>query len=117
MEPTDVTIEILEGIRDEARKTSEGLTTTNEHLVTLVDRIDRLDDRISHLDESVERLDGRVERLEKRQVETEVRLATELAGVAGAVREVRDVLREDCALRLRVDDHERRLTAIEQRRG
>jgi hypothetical protein len=36
-----------------------------------------------------------------------VRLATEIVGVAGAVREVRDLLREDRALRGRVDDHER----------
>jgi hypothetical protein len=87
MEPNDLTIEILQGIREEARK-------TNDRLDTLVDRMDRL---------------------ENRQAQTEVRLATELTGVAGAVREVRDLLREDRALRQRVDDHERRLTAIEQR--
>jgi len=59
----------------------------------------------------------RLERLERRQTETEVRLSTELVGVAGAVREVRDLLREDRALRNRVDDHERRLSAVERRTG
>ncbi|HEY1691485.1 MAG TPA: hypothetical protein VGG39_04965 [Polyangiaceae bacterium] len=62
MEPTDLTIEILKGIREEAHKTNE-----------------RLDD------------------LRDRQTATEVRLATELVGVAGAVREVRDLLREGLA--------------------
>ncbi len=60
---------------------------------------------------------GRLERLERRQTETEVRLATELVAVAGAVHEVRDLLREDRALRGKVDDHERRITAIEARVG
>jgi hypothetical protein len=82
MEPTDLTIEILNGIREEARK-------TNERLGELCDR----------------------------QAATEVRLATELVGVAGAVREVRDLLREDRALRSRVDDHERRIAEIERRTG
>jgi len=89
MEPTDLTIEILRGIRD-------GVHQTNDRLDDLVDR---------------------VERVEGRQTQTEVRLASELVAVGGAVREVRDLLREDHALRDRVDDHERRLTAIEQRTG
>jgi predicted RNase H-like nuclease len=56
-------------------------------------------------------------RLERRQTETEVRLSTELVAVVGAVREVRDLLREDHALRDRVDDHERRIAAVETRVG
>jgi hypothetical protein len=35
----------------------------------------------------------------------------------GAVRELRDLLRDDLALRARVDDHERRLLAVERRPG
>jgi hypothetical protein len=58
-----------------------------------------------------------LERVAGRQTEAEVRLATEVVGVAGAVREVRDLLREDRALRNRVDDHERRIVAIEKRAG
>jgi chromosome segregation ATPase len=115
MEPTDLTIEILKGIREETRKTSEGVAMANEHLATLVDRVDHLDETVERVEGRVGRLDDRVDRMEKRQVETEVRLTTELAGVAGAVREVRDLLREDRALRQRVDDHERRLAAIEER--
>jgi hypothetical protein len=59
----------------------------------------------------------RIERVERRQTETEVRLAAELVAVGGAVREVRDLLREDRPLRGRIDDHERRLCAVERRAG
>jgi hypothetical protein len=93
MEPTDLTIEILKGIREEARMTNERLDELRRDMV------------------------DRIERVERRQTETEVRLATELVAVGGAVREVRDLLREDRALRDRVDDHERRLVAVERRTG
>jgi hypothetical protein len=33
------------------------------------------------------------------------------------MREVRDVLRDDLRLRSRVEDHERRIAAMERRRG
>jgi len=93
MEPTDVTIEILKGIHSEIQKTNERLGgfehSTNE----------------------------RLDRLEQRQASSEIRLATELVGVAGAVREVRDLLREDRAMRAQVADHEQRITAIEKRTG
>jgi hypothetical protein len=86
MEPTDLTVEILEDIRDEARLTRGEVRQTNE-------------------------------RLERPHTESEIRLATEVVGVAGAVRELRDLLRDDLALRARVDDHERRLLAVERRPG
>jgi hypothetical protein len=76
-------------IRDEARLTRGEVRQTNE----------------------------RLERLERRHAESEIRLATEVVGVAGAVRELRDQLRDDLALRARVDDHERRLLAVERRPG
>jgi hypothetical protein len=57
----------------------------------------------------------RLGRLERRQTETEARLSTEVVAVVGAVHEVRDLLAEDRALRSQLSDHERRLTAIENR--
>jgi len=93
MDPTEVTIEILRGIREEVRNTNERLDGLRADVSERLDRVDR------------------------RQTETEVRLATELVGVAGAVREVRDLLREDATLRVRVDDLERRVGAIEKRAG
>jgi len=107
MEPTDLTIEILKGIREEAHETNEKLDETN-------DRIDQTNQRLDDLRTD---LVDRIERVERRQTETEVRLASELVAVGGAVREVRDLLREDHALRTRVDDHERRLSAVERRTG
>jgi hypothetical protein len=73
-------------------------------------------DAIGGTNTRIEELSSRVERLERRQVEAEIRISTELVGVAGAVREVRDLLREDLALRRRVDDHEARIRALEDRK-
>ena len=59
----------------------------------------------------------RIDRLERRQVESETRIATELIAVAGAVNGLREDLREERALRQRIDDHERRIQAIDRRAG
>jgi len=91
MDPSDLTIEILKGIREEVREGLHGLR----------DEVHETNDRLG--------------RLERRQTEAEVRLSTELVAVTGAVREVRDLLREDHGLRDRVDDHERRIAAVEGR--
>lgn len=80
---------------------------TTEILVQIRDAIGGTNSRIDDLS-------TRVERLERRQVESEIRISTELVGVAGAVREVRDLLKDDLALRRRVDDHEARIRALEQ---
>jgi len=114
MEPTDLTIEILRSIRDEAHQTNERLELTNQRLDQTNKRIDRTNDRLDQLRTDVV---DRIERVERRQTETEIRLASELVAVGGAVREVRDLLREDRTLRDRVDDHERRLSAVERRTG
>jgi ABC-type transporter Mla subunit MlaD len=89
MEPTDVTIVVLREIRDEMRGMRAELS--------------------ERIDQTNERLDA----MEHRQTETEVRLATELAGVIAAVNEVRDLLRDN--LLPTVKDHERRITSIESR--
>jgi DNA repair exonuclease SbcCD nuclease subunit len=87
----DMTTEILLQIRDEIRTTNQRLDATR---VELSDRIDRL---------------------EKRQRESESRLATELVALAGAVREVRDLLKEDRATRDAVQKHDARLAELDQR--
>ncbi len=92
----NLTVSILREIRDEVRKTNQRLDQPNERL-----------------DQTNERL----ERLEKRQTETEVRLATELVAVASAVGELTELLRQDRALRQRVDDHERRISYVGLRVG
>ena len=111
MESTDLTIEILKGIREETRRTNEQL----DELRTEVRA--GLGDVRGELGELRAEMRSELGELRDRQTATEIRLATELVGVAGAVREVRDLLREDRALRGRVDDHERRISAMEGRTG
>lgn len=90
---TDLTTRILIEIRDEARRTNERLDQTNERL-----------------DQTVERLD----RLEQRQTEGEIRISTAITDVVGAIHEVRDAVIVDRKLAQRLDDHERRITTLEQ---
>jgi hypothetical protein len=97
MESTDLTIEILKDIRTEIRATNTRIDATNARLDTTVDRLDQTIVRVDLLHEG------------------QLRLATEVVGVASAVRELSDLLREDRALKQRVDDHETRITAIERR--
>ena len=65
-------------------------------------------------------LKGQGERLvalEKRQVASEIRLATELVGVARAVTEVRDLLRDRLDDRDRIDQLDSRVARLERRVG
>src|SRR5580658_226003 len=121
MQPTDVTVEILKSIRDEVQGLRTEVHSTNERLEVTNERLEGLADEVQGLRaDTVQRFDeanDRFGRLERRQTESEVRLSTELVAVVAAVREVRDVLREDLGLRARVEDHERRIAAVETRVG
>ena len=97
------TLKVLREIRDELKGTNVRLDGTNV-------RLDRVESRVAAVE-------SRVAALENRQTETEVRLATEIVAVARAVGEVRDLLRDGLAMRAQVDDHERRLFALEKRGG
>jgi chromosome segregation ATPase len=88
MEATDITIEILKSIRDEAR-------STNQHLDELKQQVGGLNRRVDGLNERVDGLNERMDRMERRQTEAEIRVATELTALARAVNEVRDLLREN----------------------
>lgn len=92
----DLTIEILKQIRDAVVETNSRVDQTNA----------RLDETNTNL-----------ATLARRQTETEVRLATEIVALASAVNGVRDVLHERLDDRTRVDDHERRIRALERRRA
>jgi len=74
-------------------------------------------DGIRQTNERLGRVEGRVEALERRQSESEVRLATELIAVTKAVGEVRDLLRDNLLVQHRVEDHERRILALERQAG
>lgn len=113
----ELTLAILKEIRDDLRDVKASGRKTVERLDTTVARLDttveRLDTTVERLDTTIERLD----RLERRQVETEVRLATELVSVVGAVNSLRATILEDRALRHTVDDHEARLRVLEGKRS
>ena len=90
----DLVLEVLKQIRDEAKKTNL--------------RLDRLEGR---LEDTVEGIG----RLEQRQANTEIRLATEIVALAGTVKDLRDTIVEDRELRKAVGEHERRISALEDR--
>lgn len=90
----DLSTKILREIRDEMRGMRHEQQATNERLDATNERLDRL---------------------EKRQTEDSVRLATELVAVARAVGEVRDLLRDQRVDKEKLDDHEKRLSAIEKK--
>lgn len=90
------TLHVLQEIRDELRQHGAIL---REHGGILREHGDRL------------------EAIERRQTETETRIATELTPVAGALHEVRDLLRDGLRERARVDDREARLRTLERKVG
>ena len=116
----DLTLEVLKeirdevrglrGIRDEVRGLGEQLNQTNA-------RLDQTNERLDQSNERLDQTNERLERLERRQVETEVRLATELTAVVTAIRDLKDVVVADRELRQDVADHERRIRKLEAKRA
>jgi hypothetical protein len=98
MEPTDLTIEILKAIRDEAKETNVRLDQTN-----------------LRLDQTNLRLDAARDELSERIVHSELRTATAITELAGTVREVRDVLRTSLELRPRVERCEDDISELKER--
>ncbi|HEX4513875.1 MAG TPA: hypothetical protein VH054_10075 [Polyangiaceae bacterium] len=88
MNPTDLTIEILKNIHAE----------------------------IGGLRGDFREMNARVERMERRQVEADIRVSTEIVGVAGVMQDVRDLLRDNLRLRPRLEDHERRIFELEKKK-
>ena len=105
--PIDQTIVVLKQIRDAITQTNERIGQTNQ----------RLDQTNQRLDQTREELSERLDQVQRRQTETEIRLATELAAVVGAVHTVRDAVLGDKDLRRTVVDLEQRVSAIERRTG
>ena len=97
----DVTTQVLIEIRDEMRLVRDEVRQNREE--------------VSKTNERLDGTNSRLDRLERRQVETEVRISTELVAVAGAVREMKDAFLEDRRLTAQVSDHERRILTLESR--
>ena len=98
MEPTDLTVQILREIRDAVRETSSRVDQTN-----------------ARLDETNVRLGEVRDEVGRRIVESEIRTATAIAELAGAMQGVRDLLRDRLDLRDRVDRCEHEIELIKQR--
>jgi chromosome segregation ATPase len=94
MEPTDLTIEILQSIRDEVKQTNVRLDQTNERL---------------------NQTNERLEQLARRVVESEIRTSTAIAELAGSVREMTSLLKSSIELRPRVEKCESEIAALRQR--
>ena len=101
MEPTDITIEILTGIREQGRLTHEAITQTNA----------RLDEVRGDLGEVKEGLST----VARRVVESEIRTATAITDMHGTLRDVRDLLREQLDLRPRVERCEKEIGDLRRR--
>lgn len=111
MEPTDLTIELLKGIRDEGRKTNERIDGTNA-------RLDALSETLSgRVDSLTERVDQMREELSRRIVESEIRTATAIADLAGNVRELTSFLKQTNDLRPRVEQCEDDIKTIKRQLG
>ena len=101
METNDVTIEVLKGIRDEVR----GLRGETTEMKT----------ELKGMKSELTEVKAGLDEVNRRLTATEMRIATELVGVTGAVLQVRDLLREDRSARTRIDDHEHRIVALEKK--
>jgi uncharacterized protein YceH (UPF0502 family) len=99
MDTTDITIEILTGIRQELRDLGTRVDGTNT-------RVDRLQ----------EEMHGMREDLSRRIVDSEIRTSTAIADLTGTVREMTSVLRASHDLRPRVERCENDIAEIKRRR-
>ena len=113
----DPSLVVLREIRKELQGTNARLDQTNVHLEALDHRVDQTNVRLDQTNARLETLDNRVDFLGRRQTEAELRLATEVIAVAKAMGEVKDLLVERLDERGRLEDHERRITALEAKSG
>ena len=111
MQPSDVVIEVLKGIREEIRETNVRLDDTNRRLdhatVSLGARIDETNHRLENVRDE----------LSRRIVESEIRTSTAIADLAGTVREMTGVLRASHDLRPRVEQCEKDIAELRRTVG
>ena len=100
--PADLTVRILEQIRDEMRQTRVDLKAELAQV-----RVD--------LTTEIAQTNERLARLEARQREDALRLSTEIVAVAKGIHQVRDALRDRKAERAVLGDHEKRIRALERK--
>jgi hypothetical protein len=102
----NITVEILKEIRKELQTTRDTLHQDLSDLRQVLSQQVR---------ETRDELRETREQLVRRQTESEIRVSTEIVGVASAVGQVRDLLHD--AVRTQLHDHERRIIALEKKKG
>jgi len=109
----DITIEVLKAIRSDL---GAFRSEVNKRFDDVDARFDLVDARFEGVDARFEGVDARFDNMARQQVESEVRIATELVAVAGALNQLNDSLRAE-AVRDQLRDHEARLHKLESRTG
>lgn len=100
MEPSDLTVQILREIRDAVRETNVRVDQTNV----------RLEETRSMMEEKFDILAQRI-------VESEIRTATAITGLGGALDQVKNLLMDRLDLRDRVDRCERDISLLKDHAG
>jgi methyl-accepting chemotaxis protein len=100
----EVTVSILRGIRD-------GVRQTNERIDQASARIDETNLRLDKTNASIGELR---EELSRRIVASEIRTSTAITDLAGNVRELTEVLRQQYDLRPRVEQCERDIAELKR---
>jgi len=114
METTDITIEILKGIRQDLRDLGGRIDGTNARIDGTNTRIEGTNARI---DSTNTRIEEMRDELSRRIVESEIRTSTAIADLAGTVREMTSMLRASNELRPRVERCENDIAEIKRRVG
>ena len=121
MKPTNLTVKLLEEIRDAARETNARIDQTNALIDQTNARIDQTNARIgqtnAHLGETYEGLSHRIEALTDRVVEGEIRTATMMTGIAGTLQDMKTLLEDRLELRGRVERCEQNIEALKGHTG
>lgn len=107
MKPTDLTVKILEEIRDAARETNARLDQTNA----------RLDETSEVMLHGFETLSNRVEAVNNRITEVEIRSATMMTGIAGTLHDMKTLLEDRLGLRDRVERCEKDIVVLKGHAG
>lgn len=121
MEPTSLTVKILEQIRDSIGQTNakleESRVEIGQKFDRLTDQVDTLTDRVDTLTNRVDTLTDRVDTLTNRVVEGEVRSATAIMDLAGTLHDVKTLLQGRRDLRKRVERCEHDIVVLKERSG
>lgn len=111
MDPTSITIKILEEIRDSVKETNVRIDRLDS---SLSGRIDRLD---TSLTGRIDQTNSQLEQLAERVVEAEIRTATNVMQLKSTLDEVKTMLHAQHDLRPRVDACEREISRLKHKTG